>query len=113
MDKLDRYRCLIKQILSQSPYYQHGSASPEVDTILILDDMHDNYLLMDIGWQETSRIRRTILHVRIKNGKIWIEEDWTEEGITDALLKAGVAQEDIVLGFQPPNMRPLTDFAAA
>ena len=113
MDKLERYRCLIRQFLSASPYYQHGSASPGVDTLLLIDEAHDNYLLMDIGWQEQSRVNRTILHIRIKNGKIWIEEDWTEEGITEEFLKAGVPKEDIVLAFHPPNLRSCTEFAIA
>ena len=47
-----------------------------------------------------------IVHARIKNGKLWIEEDWTEEGITDDLLRAGVKHEKIVLGLPPPT-RPL------
>jgi hypothetical protein len=43
----------------------------------------------------------------------WIEEDWTEAGIADILVRAGVPREDIVLGFQPPDLRQYTDFAAA
>lgn len=45
--------------------------------------------------------------------KIWIEEDWTKQGIANDLLDAGVPAEDIVLGFQHPSKRPLTEFAPA
>ncbi|MBV7337555.1 XisI protein [Chloroflexi bacterium TSY] len=53
------------------------------------------------------------LYVRIRNGKFWIEEDWTEEGIATHLVEAGVPKSDIVLGFHAPNMRPHTEFAVA
>ena len=102
MDKLDRYRCLIRQVLTSSPYYLHGSASPNVDTILLCDEEHDNYLLMDIGWQNQSRVH-----------KIWVEEDWTEAGIAEELVQAGIAKENVVLAFQPPNLRPYTEYAVA
>ncbi len=52
------------------------------------------------------------LHLRF-NDKIWIEQDWTENGIATELLEAGVPNEDIVLGFRHPERRPLTEFAAA
>jgi hypothetical protein len=35
----------------------------------------------------------------------------TDCNIAAELLKAGVPREDIVLCFQPPDMRPLTEFA--
>ena len=68
---------------------------------------------MTVGWAEQRRIRGTTVYVRIRNDKFWIEEDWLENGITTDLLNAGVPKEDIVLAFQPPEMRPLTEFAVA
>ena len=35
----------------------------------------------------------------------------TEEGIATDLLEAGVPKEDIVLAFQPPDVRRFTEFA--
>ena len=53
------------------------------------------------------------VYVRIKNEKIYIEEDWTEEGIATELLREGVPKEDIVLAFHDPETRKLTEFAVA
>lgn len=53
-----------------------------------------------------------MVYLRIQNGKIWVEEDWTQ-GIVNDLLEAGVPHEDIVLGFQHPSKRLLTEFAIA
>ncbi len=54
-----------------------------------------------------------ILHVAIRDAKIWIEEDWTEEGIATYFVVQGIPRHDIILGFQHPTMRPLTEFAVA
>jgi hypothetical protein len=49
----------------------------------------------------------------LQNGKIWIENDWTEEGLVTGLLECGVPPEDVVLAFHPPEMRSHTEFAVA
>ncbi len=52
-----------------------------------------------------------VIHVDIRDGKIWIQHDGTEEGIANDLMAAGVPQSDIVLGFHPPSERAYTPFA--
>ena len=52
-----------------------------------------------------------VLHVDIIDGKIWVQQDGTEAGIANQLVELGVPKQDIVLGFDPPMMRDLTDFA--
>ena len=42
---------------------------------------------------------------RLKDGKISVEEDWTKEGIANELMRAGVPASDIVLSFNPPDLR--------
>ena len=70
------------------------------------------FQLMNLGWQGKKRICTITLLVRLKNGKIWIEEDWTEDGLASRLIALGIAHEEIVLAFHPPHLRPLTDFAS-
>jgi hypothetical protein len=52
-----------------------------------------------------------VLLLDIKNGKIWIQQNGTEIGIADELVKLGVPKEDIVLAFHEPLMRQYTGFA--
>jgi hypothetical protein len=52
-----------------------------------------------------------IIHVDIKNEKIWIQRDGTEIGIANELIAAGVPKKDIVLGFHAPYKRQFPDFA--
>jgi hypothetical protein len=52
-----------------------------------------------------------VLHLDIKDQKIWIQHDGTEIGIADELVKLGVPKSDIVLAFHEPLVRQYTDFA--
>jgi len=81
--------------------------------VLIFDEQHDHYLLIARGWQGEERIKENTIHVRLREGKIWIEEDWTEDGVVTDFLQAAVLREDIVLAFHPPHLRQYTEFAIA
>ena len=70
-------------------------------------------MLETVGWANRQRIWNTTVYVRLREGKLWIEIDWTEAGIATELLDAGVPKEDIVLAFHHPSMRPYTEFAVA
>ncbi|MDB5354704.1 MAG: xisI [Phycisphaerales bacterium] len=113
MDKLTTYQKLLKDTLTALAALINRQPVPGVTAECALDDERGQYLLLTVGWSRNKRVRGTTVYVRLRDGKIWIEEDWTEEGITSGLLKSGVPKEDIVLGFQPPQMRPLTEFAVA
>src|SRR5690242_9892936 len=113
MDRVSHYRALIIEAITHSDYYRYPSPNPDVETLFYEDERHDRYLLYATGWSGQKPISNVILAVRIKNGKIWIDEDATEEGIVTEFLKAGVPKEDIVLAFLPPSLRELTDLAIA
>jgi hypothetical protein len=111
MDKLDRYRALIKRILAEDASFRpsHGQIEP----LVIFDDERQSYQLMYLGWDKHRRIHSTIIHIRLQNDKVWIEYDGTQEGVATALLEAGVPKTDIVLAFHSPEKRKYTEFAVA
>lgn len=114
MDKLARYRVLIKKLLTDYCEVMNRSAAPtEVETEVVFDEEHDHYMLLNVGWSGRKRFRGTTVYLRLRNGKILVEEDWLEDGIVRDLLAAGVPKADIVLAFQHPEMRPFTEFAVA
>jgi hypothetical protein len=51
------------------------------------------------------------MHLDIKDGKIWLQWNGTEDDIAAELMSMGVAKQDIVLGFHTPYARQFTDFA--
>lgn len=120
MDKSKEYRCLVKQLLQEFADWVNaipqinGKPRPENEELVcIFDEERDQYLVFDAIWGEYRCLRSVKIFVRLRNGKIWIEEDWTEEGFATDLLESGVPRDDIVLGFQPPEMRQYTEFAVA
>jgi hypothetical protein len=113
MDKLEHYRSLIKKILTEYHQLFSQASTPNVEMLLAFDEQRDQYIWFQVGWSTEERIKGISVHIRIKNEKIYIEEDWTEEGIATELLREGVPKEDIVLAFHDPETRKLTEFAIA
>jgi hypothetical protein len=52
-----------------------------------------------------------LVHINIINNKIWIQRDGTEYGIANELVNAGIPKNQIVLAFQPTDIRQYTEFA--
>ena len=113
MDRMNHYRELIKRGLWSRQERYNGSPPNDVEAMCVFDDARDHYLLLYVGWRDPHRVEKTMLHVRLHNGKIWIETDDTEDGFATELVKAGVPHSDIVLAFHPPQLRSMTDFAVA
>jgi hypothetical protein len=110
MDRLERYRNLVQDILRE-----YGSIKPsygDMEFQTLFDHERDHYQLTTVGWDDYRRLHGCILHVDIKDGKIWIQHDGTEEGIASRLVSLGVPKEHIVLGFHAPYKRPYTGFAS-
>lgn len=112
MDQLTKYRKLVQEIL-KCHAQSSGVSTPGMETDLVIDEQHDHYMLFRMGWSPKGRIHGTTIHVRLRQGKFWIEEDWTEEGIATDLLAAGVPKTDIVWAFHEPDLRQYTEFAVA
>lgn len=117
MDKLTHYRQLIQTLLTDyatllNETQATGSAT-ELEVQTVFDEKHDRYMVYRTGWWDKRRVHSVVLYVRLHEGKIWIEEDGTEEGLATDLLAAGVPNEAIVLGFRHPELRPFTEFATA
>lgn len=108
---VEHYRQLIQQLLSQRAAQAKGQphwAEYEVQTLF--DTERDHYQLLHVGWRNTKRAFGCILHLDIKDGKIWIQHDGTETGIANQLVSLGVPKQDIVLAFHEPEVRQFTDF---
>ncbi len=97
MDKLVKYRQKIKKVLTEYHDWVSGSANLDQESCLVFDETHDRDFWLFMGWEGKKKIRNIQVHIRIKNNKIYIEEDWTEEGIANELLRQDVPKEDPVL----------------
>lgn len=111
MDDVERYRKIIRELIQT--YAEYRPARGDVQIEVIFDETNDHYELMYAGWNVPYRIHGSVLHIDIRDGRIWIHHDGTEDGIAEELVKAGIPRDQIVLAFKPPAIRPHTGFAIA
>lgn len=111
MDKLAHYRQTIQALLTD--YVKTPIANGEIESQTVFDIQRDHYQVMDVGWDGHRRVHGCVLHLDIKDGKIWIQHNATEIRIGHELMARGVPKEDIILGFQPPYAREYTEFGVA
>lgn len=111
MDKLDAYRQSIKTLLSR--YNSGKNNNDNWESQLIFDEQRDHYLWLDVGWDGSKRIYHCLMHLDLKQGKIWLQQNATDLNPAEDLIELGVTKKDIVLGLQPPFKRPYTNYGVA
>lgn len=77
----------------------------------IMDSTRKHYQLLLEGWDGNTRILDILVQIDLKNNLLWLQEDNTDYGVAEALVRAGIPKESIVLGFHAPYKRPFTGFA--
>ncbi len=111
METLERYRELIQTVLGE--YAAIPYANGDYERELVMDCVNDRYLLLTLGWDGKRRVYYPVIHIDIREGKLWIQHDATEDGVATDLIAAGVPKEQIVLAFYPLEARRHSEFAAA
>ncbi len=103
------YSELIQRILTEHARHKPSYGDIEVETIF--DLQHDRYQIVHMGWHHQRRVHQCLMHIDIRNHKIWILHNTIEHELDTELLDEGVPKTDIVLGFCPPELRSFSDFA--
>ncbi len=109
MEKIAQYQQIIKAIIGE--YLDNFPPDGEEEVYLVEDREKMNYLIYHNAWRQSSRSYGCILHVRIKNEKVYVEYDGTDQGFADVFAEAGIPKHDIVLAFHAPAKRPYTGYA--
>lgn len=110
MEKINLYRDHIKKVIS---LHSLPSAYGDSEIQQIFDSDNDHYQLVHAGWHDAERLYGCIIHLDIKDGKIWVQYDGTEDGVANQLVEFGVPREDIVLAYHPPYKRKYSGFGTA
>ena len=109
MDRIAQYRQIITQLLDEYAGYERPDSNIEMETIF--DTEKDRYQLVALGWREKKRIHGCVIHIDIKDGKVWLQHDATDAVIAEQLVEMGIPKEEIVLAFYTEFRRRYTDFA--
>ncbi|MEM6598200.1 MAG: XisI protein [Cyanobacteria bacterium P01_C01_bin.69] len=105
------YCQIIEKLLRE--YADFLSQDDTIQQELVFDREHDRYLLIEAGWQNQKRIYGPFLHLDIRDDKVWIQHDGTEDGIAYELESAGIPKDRIVLAYKSLKRRKLTDYAVS
>ena len=108
---VEQYRQYIRHLLTErAERAARQRDEPEYEVQTVFDGERDRYQLLYVGWRGNKRDFGCILYVEIKDGKIWIQHDGTEQGLANQLVEMGVPKQDIVLAFHEPEVRQFTGF---
>jgi hypothetical protein len=99
MDSAIRDREIVKQVIQR--YAQFKPSHGDIRLDVVFDDTHECYALMQVGWDRGRRVSGNVIYVTLRDGKVWVEFDGMECGITQDLIAAGLSEEQIVLAFIP------------
>jgi DNA topoisomerase VI subunit B len=113
MADLILYQQIIQDFLTKIHSFDKNNNSNGIESQLIFDTQNHHYLLIDVGWEQKQFVYGTIIHIDIKDDKIWIQRNNTEINLAESLIAKGVKKEDIVLGFHSPFMRQFSDYSVA
>lgn len=108
---LEQWRDIIEQVLIDYAAIPYSYSQVKKETVF--DRHQDRYLILVLGWEGYRYEHGCTIHIDIIDNKVWIQRDGTEEGIALDLENSGIPKNRIVLGFKPPEIRPLTGYAVA
>lgn len=110
MASLEHIREAVMAVLNElaEPPVTHG----EIEIERIFDTVRDHYQLVSVGWRNKERVYGAFVHLDNKNKKSWVQLNNTDVELGERLLENGTHRQQIVLGFQSPERRPFTDYAA-
>lgn len=101
MDRITKYHQILLDTINR--HARFAPVNGHIRTCAIHDAEHDEYLVLDIGWNEKARrIHDVVLHFRIAENKVYVERDATDAEVARELIQAGIAPEDLILASNQP-----------
>ena len=111
MDTLDSLRSAIARVFGA--WEGLPSAISKFRIVGVMDTAHDRYTLTHVDFDKERYKSHLLAQMEIRDGKIWILTDNTEDGLASDLVVEGVPKDHIVLGFYSPSLREMGEFAIA
>lgn len=84
------------------PFGERSHLDPRVETVRLFDDDSGMYAVADLEWYDGERRLQPLVVVRVREGKVFVDVNTTDEELDRLLLAAGVAYGDLVLDEEEP-----------
>ena len=95
MDQRVDYADILTRVIHEEGKLQ-PSFQPRLKIVSVCDQGTGQFLLIAVGWDGRRRVDNILFHAQLADGKVTIETDMTEEGLTQDLIEAGIRKEDIL-----------------
>jgi hypothetical protein len=101
MANSQQYGDLLTQVLRQTAVIQPSLQPLRISAVC--DREAGQFLIIATGWEKTGWINTILFHARLQNGKVMIEDDNFEAGLSAELIAAGILPEDILSSDEEPQ----------
>lgn len=112
MDSLKTYQDAIVSLLEAYAAIKPANM-PDIQHQVLADRERNHFALVRLGWTQGKFVYHCVMHFDIIDGKVWLQQNRTDQDLAEELIQKGVTRQDIVLGFVPPYARAHSGFAAA
>ncbi|MBE9116404.1 XisI protein [Lusitaniella coriacea LEGE 07157] len=111
MDCSLSYATILKQTVQKATIAQPRLQAIQLYPVCDADSGH--FLILATGWDKQQWIDSILFHARLVNDRVLIEQDNFEEGLTHALIAAGINAEHIVTSLEPHGNSSQTEWVDA
>ena len=101
MDNSLSYADILKKTLKEATIAQPRLQAIQLYPVCDVDSGH--FLVLATGWDKQRWIDTILFHARLVDNQVVIEEDNFEEGLSQALIAAGIKAAHIVTNSSPDN----------
>lgn len=110
MDRIKKYQKILEKFFVEQAAIQDRQNNG-LKAHLSINKAKTDFILIKMGWRGKLFVHTVTFHIEIKNGQVWIYENKIDIDLPKILVDAGVAKEDIVLGFLSPTLRAYTEYS--
>lgn len=104
---MDKYRKLLTELVRGKVGADRLSIPPISTTRYVADTDNDIYMYLSYGWENGKWHHAVYLHLDIIDGKIWLQQNLTEDSLVDWLWGNLIPKHDFVLGDAPEEARKM------
>jgi hypothetical protein len=111
MDKLKTYQIVSEYVQSHKEWVESDT---RYEYHLISDEQTGHIQLFKTNFDKSKFNFIIVFHFQIKaDGKVWVWVNNTEIEVGIELMKRGISNQEIVVGFIPPKYRKYSEYADA
>ena len=114
-NRIKKYQHILSEYITQLAQERNTALGNDMTYQAIVDTKGNHFQLVRMGWDKHRFLYTVLIHFDINpiTGSIWLQQNNTEIEVDKDLETYGITKKNIVLGFQPAYVRPMSDFAAA